>query len=150
MEFNCINRMLLCFMPSLEAAIFSTIGLAVQLPQEKWPGGMPQQSKTNCGSANISKLYSLFSMQKVQKHWRVVWSGNNSPNSFDFWRSISSHACLEAAIFLTTRGGGKWKRVGVTQSKHGDRDPLAGHLWQKRVYFLIYAGFPVTQWCSVS
>lgn len=39
--------MLLCFMPSLEAAIFSTIGLALQLPQEKWPGGKPQQNITN-------------------------------------------------------------------------------------------------------
>lgn len=34
-------------MPSLEAAIFSTIGLVLQLPQEKWPGGMPQQNITN-------------------------------------------------------------------------------------------------------
>lgn len=39
--------MLLCFMPSLEAAIFSTIGLALRLPQEKWPGGKPQQNITN-------------------------------------------------------------------------------------------------------
>lgn len=34
-------------MPSLEAAIFSTIGLLLQLPQEKWPGGLSQQSITN-------------------------------------------------------------------------------------------------------
>lgn len=47
MELNCINRVLLCFMPSLEAAIFLTIGLVVQLPQEKWPGDMPQQNITN-------------------------------------------------------------------------------------------------------
>lgn len=38
--------MLLCFMLSVEAAIFSTIGLALQLPQEKWPGGKPQQNIT--------------------------------------------------------------------------------------------------------
>lgn len=38
--------MLLCFMPSLEAAIFSTIGLSLQLPQEKWPGGLLQQNTT--------------------------------------------------------------------------------------------------------
>lgn len=34
-------------MPSLEAAIFSTIGLQLQLPQEKWPGGLPQQNITD-------------------------------------------------------------------------------------------------------
>lgn len=48
---------------------------------------------------------------------------------------------------MTTRGGGKWKRFGVTQSKHGDRDPLANHFRQKRKYIYDYQSFLKCEIC---
>lgn len=74
-------------------------------------------------------------MQQMQKHKYVLLSCDVNPNSFDLRRSISSHACLEAAIFLTTRGGGKWKRFSVTQSKHGAASPLINDFRLTNVLF---------------
>lgn len=45
-------------MPSLEAAIFSTIGLVPQLPQEKWPDGLSQQNITNNTRRKYFRFYT--------------------------------------------------------------------------------------------